>query len=103
MNESQYRTKLETKLRKMFPGCVILHNDPSHIQGIPDIIVLFRNKWAMLEIKMSNDASIRPNQEYYVELLKEMSFASFINPQNEEDVLDDLQFTFGVVGSTRIS
>jgi len=73
------------------------------VQGIPDILILFQDKWAMLEIKISGNASVRPNQRHYVERLGEMSFASFINPENEEEVLNDLQFAFGFVGATRIS
>ena len=103
MNETQYRGLLLTKLRDMFPGCVILRTDPSYVQGIPDILILFQDKWAMLEIKISGNASVRPNQRHYVERLGEMSFASFINPENEEEVLNDLQFAFGFVGATRIS
>lgn len=103
MNETQYRGLLLTKLRDLFPGCVILRTDPSYVQGIPDILILFQDKWAMLEIKISGNASVRPNQRYYVERLGEMSFASFINPENEEEVLNDLQFAFGFVGATRIS
>ena len=91
MNESQYKTKLMNKIHLLLPGCMTLINDPGYIQGIPDILVLYRNKWAMLEIKLSSDANIQPNQEYYVELFNDMSFASFINPDNEEDVLNDLQ------------
>jgi hypothetical protein len=103
MNERQYQNKLIKKVNDLFPGCVIVKNDPRHIQGIPDILILYRDKWAGLEIKISSTAHIQPNQEYYVTLLNGMSFASFINPDNEEDVLNDLQHAFGFEGSTRIS
>jgi hypothetical protein len=98
VNESQYQAKLMKKIRDLFPGCVIIKNDPNFIQGIPDLLILFNDKWAMLEIKMSADANTQPNQRYYVEAFQEMSFASFINPENEGDVLYDLQQTFGVIG-----
>jgi hypothetical protein len=103
LNEGLYRLELTKKLKEMFPGCVILRIDPAFIQGIPDILILFEDKWAMLEVKISEGASIRPNQQYYVDLFDEMSFASFINPSNEEDVLYDLQLTFGVIGAARLS
>lgn len=80
----------------MFPECVILKNDPSETQGIPDILILFPHTWAMLEVKRSLDEQIQPNQEYYVGLLNDMSFASFICPETEEQVLDDLQFALGI-------
>lgn len=103
MNEGQFQKKLINKLKVLFPGCVILRNDPRYMQGVPDLLILFNDRWAMLEIKLSDDANIQPNQEYYVDLLGEMSFASFINPENEEDVLHDLQQSFGLAREARIS
>lgn len=98
MTESQYQGKLIKKIQKLLPGCVILKNDPSWVQGIPDILILFLNKWAVLEVKFEEDSRRRPNQEYYIGLLDEMSFASFIAPHNEEDVLYALQESFGLIG-----
>lgn len=102
-NETMYRRELISKLNRLLPGCVILKNDPSEMQGIPDILILFKNMWAMLEIKLSEVASKQPNQEYYIEQFGQMSYASFINPQNEDEVLDDLQLAFGVNREARIS
>lgn len=103
MIESLYQRRIIKRLYELFPECIILKNDASYKQGVPDIIILFDNKWAMLEFKRSDKSSIRPNQEYYIELLDSMSFASFIYPENEEDVLYDLQLAFGTIGSSRIS
>jgi hypothetical protein len=103
MNETQYQNKLIKRINDLFPGCVVVKNDPRHIQGIPDILILYKDMWAGLEIKISSTASIQPNQEYYVNLLNGMAFAAFINPDNEEDILNDLQHAFGFTGSTRIS
>lgn len=75
----------------MFPGCFIFKLDPNEIQGIPDLLILHNNKWAILEVKRSANASHRPNQDYYVEVLNKMSFASFIYPENKEEVLHALQ------------
>lgn len=75
----------------MFPGCIVMKNDANYIQGIPDLIVLYNDRWAMLECKKSSSASKRPNQEYYVKKTNEMSFARFISPENKEDVLNELQ------------
>jgi hypothetical protein len=102
MTETQYQRNLIRKIRDLLPGCVILKNDPRYVQGVPDIVILYCNKWAMLEIKISDEANIQPNQEYYVGLLNGMSFASFINPENEEDVLGDLQRSFKLAGKARI-
>lgn len=103
MRESQYQAKLIKRIRKLLPGCVVLLNDPRGVQGVPDILILFNNKWAMLEVKLSDEANVQPNQKYYIDLFDEMSFASFINPYNEEAVLRDLQQSFEFVGEARIS
>lgn len=92
--ENQFQSALIKELKKMFPGCMVLKNDSSYYQGIPDLLVLYRDRWAMLECKRSDSSSHRPNQDYYIEKLGKMSFASFISPENKEEVLHDLQQTF---------
>lgn len=94
MLESKFKTELVEKLEYMFPGCVILRNDPNLFQGIPDLLILFETKWAMLEGKRSSTARIQPNQEYWVDYFNHMSFAAFIFPENENEVLNALQQTF---------
>lgn len=103
MIESLFQRSVIKIIRDLFPGCIVLKNDPTYLQGVPDIIILFNDRWAMLEFKRSRSASKRPNQEYYVDLLDSMSFASFISPDNEEEVLYDLQHALGVGRPTRIS
>lgn len=78
----------------MFPGCIVLKNDPNYLQGIPDLVIFFMDNWAMLEVKKSENATHRPNQDYYVHKLDGMSFARFIYPENEEEVLHELQQSF---------
>ena len=92
--ESNFQAKLIRDLKVIFPGCIVLKNDPNYIQGIPDLLVLYKNQWAALECKRNAKAPHRPNQEYYVELLDEMSYSAFIYPENREDVLNELQQTF---------
>lgn len=89
--ESAFQSKLIKKLKSIFPGCMILKNDSSYLQGVPDLIILYRDKWAMLECKKTKSASHRPNQDYYVSMLNDMSYATFIYPENEEEVLDELE------------
>ena len=89
--ESSFQAGLVKDLRKIFPGCVVLKNDPTYLQGMPDILVLYGNRWAALECKRSASASHQPNQDYYVCLLNEMSYASFIFPENKEKILRELQ------------
>jgi hypothetical protein len=94
MLESEYQAKLIKKLRRMFPDCLILKNDTDYLQGIPDLLILHNDKWALLEVKPSEDADTQPNQPYYVRVGNEMSFAAFIYPENEAEVLNDLRATF---------
>lgn len=94
MTESAYQAKLIRKLKKLFPGCVVLKNDPQYLQGILDLTLLWKRYWAMLEVKPFRSAVHQPNQEYYVEQLDNMSFAAFIYPENEEEVLIALQEAF---------
>lgn len=75
----------------MFPDCVILKNDPGYLQGIPDLVIFYGNRYAFLEVKAAKDSKVQINQPYYVELLNTMSFAAFIYPSNEQDVLCALQ------------
>lgn len=94
MLESKFQTNLIKELKDIFDGCIIMKNDPNYIQGIPDLIVLHKGKWAALECKRSATAPHRPNQEWYVDKMDEMSFSSFIFPENKEEVLDELQLAF---------
>ena len=91
--ERDFQARLIKELKQIFKGCIIMKNDSSYIQGIPDLLILYRDKWAALEVKKSATATHRPNQEYYVELMDEMSYASFIYPENKEEVLYELQQT----------
>lgn len=88
--ESGFQDKLIKDLEELFSGCIITKLDSSLIQGIPDLLILYKNKWAILECKKHAKAIHQPNQDYYVELLNKMSFSSFIFPENKDSVLKDL-------------
>jgi hypothetical protein len=96
MRENSYQAKLIRRIEQMLPGCVILKNDSAYLQGVPDLIILYEDMWAMLEVKASADAPVRPNQDYYIRMLNDMSFAAYIWPEVEEEVLNELQHTFRV-------
>lgn len=95
MLESAYQAKLIKILEDLFPSCVIMKNDAGYRQGFPDLLILFNDRWACLEVKASEDAELRPNQDYWVDRLRRMSFAGFIYPENEREVLDALREFFG--------
>ena len=96
MKESAFQRKLIKELEERFPGCVVLKNDASYLQGFPDLTVLYGKHWAVLESKRGPNEPHRPNQDYYVDKLNNMSFSRFIEPGNKEEVLSDLQSTFGL-------
>lgn len=102
MLENAYQAKLIKKLRSIFPGCIILKNDSSYMQGVPDLSIFYYDRWAMLEVKASANEPTQPNQEWYVSELSKMSYAAFIYPENEEDILNDLQHALQPSGKARV-
>lgn len=103
MRENKFQADLKRELRSLFPGCFVFKLDPNDYQGIPDLLILYKNKWAALECKQAPKATRQNNQGYYVRLFDEMSFARFINPDNKEEVLNELQRTFRSARSSRHS
>jgi hypothetical protein len=93
-SEASYQAGLITTLERLFPGCFIVRNDPALNQGVPDLLILWGDRWAMLEVKKSSREPYQPNQEFYIQRFNDMAFASAIYPENEDEVLDDLQQAF---------
>ena len=94
MVERDFQAKLIKEIKDIFDGCIVMKNDSSYIQGIPDLLVLYKNRWASLEVKKNARASRRPNQEYYVERMNNMSFSRFVCPENKDEVMRDLHLYF---------
>lgn len=94
MRENKFQAELKKEIRARFPGSMVLKNDPNDIQGIPDLMVLYKNKWAALEVKQSATAKHRPNQDYYIDKLGSMSYAAFIYPENKEAILNEMERSF---------
>ena len=99
--ESGFQDNLMKELKERFPGCMTFKMD--QFQGVPDVLVLYKDKWATLECKKSANAKRQPNQDYYVGKMDEMSFSRFIYPENKEEILDELQQAFAVRRTTRVS
>jgi hypothetical protein len=93
-SERDFQSSLIKELKMIFPGCMVMKLDSGYIQGIPDLLVLHKDKWATLECKKYKGAKRQPNQEYYVGRMNDMSFSRFICPENKEEVLRELQQTF---------
>lgn len=100
--ESKFQRQLIKDLEVIFPGCIIMKNDANYIQGIPDLLVLYNDKWAALECKRDSRAHHQPNQDYYISKMNDMSYAAFVYPENKEEVLNDLQFALRPGRSARI-
>lgn len=103
MLENLFQSNLIKELKHLFEGCIVFHNDPNYIQGMPDLLILYRNKWAALECKKHATSPHQPNQDYYIDLMDELSFASFVYPENKEEVLHGLQQAFRTRRTTRVS
>ena len=103
MRESEFQAHLIKTLKTLLPDCVVLKNDSSYMQGVPDLLVLWNDRWAMLEVKASATSPQQPNQQFWVEEFNKMSFSAFIYPENEGVVLRALQRSFGISGTTRVS
>ncbi len=92
--ERDFQKALIKELKQKFPGCMVMKLDSSYIQGIPDLLILYKDHWATLECKRTSKSSRRPNQSYYIEKMDEMSFSRFVSPENVQEVLDELQQSF---------
>jgi len=103
MRENAFQSMLKKEIENLFPGSIVLKNDANFIQGFPDLTILYKNYWAVLECKKSLKECYQPNQEYYLELCDNMSFASMICPENKEAVLYELQLAFSSRRTARIS
>lgn len=101
-NENVFQPELIKTIHDLFPGCYVLKLDHNYIQGFPDRLLLYENRWAAFEIKKFENAPRQPNQEYYVDELNKMSFASFVYPENEKEFLYELQRALRPGRSARI-
>lgn len=94
--EDKFQTELIKELRVLLPGCEIFINDPNKQQGHPDLLILFHERWAALECKAHAMAIRQPNQEFFIEKMRAWSYASFIYPENKEEVLHEVQEALGL-------
>jgi hypothetical protein len=101
--ESVFQSKIVKEIERLYPGCVILKNDTRYKQGFPDLTILYKDKWAVLECKRSENEHHQPNQDDYVRELNEMSYSSFIFPENKEKVFNELEQTFKSGRNSRVS
>lgn len=101
MKESDFESNFIKDLEELLPGSIVIKNYANYMQGFPDRLILFENKWAAFEFKRGIYSPVRKNQRYYIKLLNDMSYASFVYPQNSERVKDEIQQAFRIDRSTR--
>ena len=66
MRENKFQSNLKKELKEMFPGCMITKLDSGDIQGIPDLLILYKDKWATLENKRNAKATHQPDRKSVV-------------------------------------
>lgn len=91
MLEKNFQRNFINEILNRFPGAIVLKNDPTYIQGFPDLIILYRNHWAVIECKKSRYEPYQPNQEFYLAVTNDMSYSATVYPENMEDILNELQ------------
>lgn len=90
--ESGFQDRLKKDIENLYPDAMVFKMNQK--QGVPDLLILYKDRWASLECKRCKDAARQPNQDYYVEKMNGMSFSRFVYPENKEEVLNELQQTF---------
>lgn len=105
--ERVYQPKFIKRLRREFPGIVIIKNDTDYQQGFPDWTLLYHQCWAVLEIKRKRPrpgtSDFEPNQEWFIEELDKLCFSACVYPENEEEIIDALKSIFSSRRSSRLS
>lgn len=105
--ENKYQSTLIKKIKAILPGALVLKGNSQYNQGVPDLLILVGKRWASLEVKKSekdaSESELQPNQGYYVDLMNKMSYSAFIYPENEAEILDELQRSLKSSGDARIS
>ena len=90
MLERDFQASLIKEIKNLLPGCLVLKNDATYIQGIPDLLILHKGSWAALECKKNSRSHHQANQDFYISKMNEMSYAAFISPENRKEILDEL-------------
>lgn len=94
--ERDFQKELKKKLKKRFPGIIVTKNDEQDISGFPDLTLLYKDKYAVLELKRESTSVYQANQKHYLKKIREMgAYSASIHPENEEEILDELQQAFG--------
>lgn len=94
--EGRFKSKFIKNLEETFPDCIVTKLEADFKAGIPDILIVRGKRWATLEAKASKADVTKPRQnkdaqDYYVGKMNKMSFSSYVYPENEQEVLNELK------------
>lgn len=92
--ENAFQSQLICDILKIFPDADIVKNDANYRQGFPDLTIFYKDKFAILEVKRTEKASHRPNQDYYIDKYNKCESGYFVYPENKEEVLNHLERRF---------
>jgi len=98
--EGKFKAKLIEKLEERYPDFIITKLEADLKNGIPDIVILGdKKRWATLEAKKNKEEVTKPRrnkkaQDYYVSKMGKMGYSSYVYPENEEEVLSELEDYF---------
>lgn len=98
-----FKTRFIKRIKRECPFAVVLLTDPGYLQGVPDILVLVEDYWFCFEVKAAKGSRRQPNQTWWVDKLDDMSFARFVYPENEEEVILGFQRALESRGIARFS
>lgn len=102
--ERDFKSRVVSDIRKkILPGCLLTMGNSASQQGIPDVFIVYYDKWAMLEFKRAPNSIHQPNQDYFVDKFNDWSFAAFIYPENAEEVLSELEQALAPRRKARVS
>ena len=97
--EGNFKKKLIKDIKKEFPGCIVTKLEADYCNGIPDILILHKDKWATLEAKknkgeVTKERENKLAQDHYVAKMNSMGYSSYVYPENKEEVLNELKVHF---------
>lgn len=95
MLESEFKNYTKKRIMDRFPNLDLdfINTKPYH-RSMPDVFIIGPGVWAALEFKRFEDSDYRPNQEYNILRLNKKGYATFVFPENLEEVLDELEILF---------
>jgi len=96
MLESAFKKNFITELNvRLAPIDLEYIHTRSHNRSFPDLLILGPGStWAALEFKAAEEADHQPNQAWYINRLNHWAYATFMYPENREEVLGDLEKLF---------